>query len=87
MKLDVITNKITQAIKCFMLTRFNKVSTLIGLILLYLLINNRPELNSFVRWMFNDPLRKLIERIFENDHFIEAMVLGLVGLFGYIKKF
>lgn len=87
MKLDGITNKIIQATKSFLSTRANRISTIIGLIILYLLINNRPELNSFIRWLFNDAFRKLIEQIINNDEFVSAIAgTAAVYLIG-TKKF
>jgi hypothetical protein len=80
MRLEEITDKITQTIKSFLSTRANRISTVIGLIIIYLLINNRPELNSFIRWLFNDAFRKLIEQIIDNDQFVSA-IAGAVAVY------
>ncbi len=82
-----ILDKALEAIKCFMSTRANRVSTFIGLVLLYLLINNRPELNSFIRWLFNDAFRKLIEQIIDNDEFVSAIAGALAVYLIGTKKF
>jgi hypothetical protein len=78
---------IAKAVRSFIKHRVSKVSTVIGLVLIYLLCTSRSELADFVKWVMNDALRKLLSNIVNDSNFITIISGALAAYLIGTKKF
>lgn len=78
-------NKIKQIIANFISHRLLSTSAFIGIMLIILNFIFPVEIHAFVRWLTMDVMRKLIEKIVNDDRFLDYIFVTIGSILVYLK--